>query len=99
MQLILNIPMLTNHRDEVTGRSDEARNVDPVVTGNGRTWVSGTNRFDDNHRLEVRPFRQRRKNGKSVMVQTLRRTVRPCESSKASKKLSALRHGRLCSIS
>src|SRR5207245_5196502 len=62
MQLILNIPMLTNHRDEVTGRSDEARNVDPVVTGNGRTWRSGTNRFDDNHRLEVRPLRQRRKN-------------------------------------
>src|SRR5262245_32763123 len=34
----------------------------------------------------------------SVIVQTLRRTVRPCESSKASKKFSAVRQSSWCNV-
>src|SRR5919202_5976961 len=60
MSFILNIPMLANHRDKSSGGSYEARNVDAVVTGNASARVGRTNRFDDNHRLEVRPFRQLR---------------------------------------
>src|SRR5438477_3838754 len=60
MELILNMPMLANHRDEDSGRSDEARNIDAIVTRNGSARVGRTNRFDDNHRLEVRPLRELR---------------------------------------
>ena len=49
MELIFNIPMLTNHRNEDRSRPYEARNVDAVVTSNGRTLVGSPDRFDDNH--------------------------------------------------
>src|SRR5437870_6829399 len=61
MQLILTIPMLANHRHEDRRRPYEARNVDAIIAGNGSARGGGPNRFDDNHRLESRPFRQFRK--------------------------------------
>jgi hypothetical protein len=61
MELVLNIPMLANHRDENSRRPYEARNVDAIVTGDGSARVGRPNRFDDNHCLEIWPFRQLRK--------------------------------------
>ena len=58
MELILDIPMLAYHRHEDRRRPYEARNVDAIVTGNRSARVGCPNRFDDNHRLEIRPFRQ-----------------------------------------
>ena len=61
MQLILNIPVLAYHRYEDRRRPYEARNVDAIITGNSSARVGCPNRFDDNHRLKIRPFRQFRK--------------------------------------
>jgi hypothetical protein len=41
MELILNIPMLANHRHEDRRRPDEARYVDAVVTGDGSPRIQG----------------------------------------------------------
>src|SRR5262249_14407491 len=60
MELVLNVPMLANHRYEDRRRPYEACNIDAIVTGDGSTRVSGPDRFDDNHRPEVWPFCQRR---------------------------------------
>src|SRR5437016_2369521 len=98
MKFILNIPMLANHRDEDSGRPYEARNVDAIVSGNGSARVGRTNRFDDNHRLEARPCASSGRATRSVMLQTLRCTVRPCASSKASKKCLAVRQVSWCSM-
>ena len=57
MQLILDIPMLADHRDEGRRRPDQARNIEAVVTGDRRVLVRHPNRFHDNDRLEARPFR------------------------------------------
>ena len=57
---LLNVPTLANHGDEGDGQPSEARNVDTVVTGDGSASVGRTNRFDDNHLLETRPFCQLR---------------------------------------
>ena len=65
MQLVLNVPMLTNHTDEGGGRSPQTGNVDAVVTRDRRPLMRHPNRFDDNHRVETRPFRQLRQ-GKQV---------------------------------
>jgi hypothetical protein len=61
MPLMLHIPMLAHHRHADRRRPDEARTVDAIIAGHGSARVGGPNRFDDNHRLELRPLRQLRK--------------------------------------
>ena len=61
MKFVLNVPMLAHHRDEGSGRAHQTGNVEAVVTGDGRLLVRHANRFDANHRLEIRPFPQFRK--------------------------------------
>ncbi len=60
MELILDVPMLANHRDEGGGRAADAGNVDTIITGDWCTSIGRTNSFHDNHRLQIRPFRELR---------------------------------------
>jgi len=60
MELILDIPMLANHRDKSVCRPPKAGNIEAVVTRNGRVLVRHPNRFHGNHRLKAWPFLQRR---------------------------------------
>src|SRR5262249_44020826 len=60
MELVLNIPMLANHRDEGRRRPYEACNIDAVITGNDSARIGRTNGFHDNDRLQIRPFRKLR---------------------------------------
>src|SRR5919202_2304884 len=60
MELILDVPMLANHRDEGCGRSYEARNIETIITGDWGTSIGRTTSFHDNYRLQIRPFRELR---------------------------------------
>src|SRR5262249_51053152 len=60
MERMLNVPMLTNHGDEGGSRPHQTGNIDAVVTRDRRLLMCHTNRFDDNHGLETRPWRQLR---------------------------------------
>ena len=57
MELIFNIPMLADHRNEGRSRPYQAGKVEAVVTGDRRVLVRHPNRFYDNDRLEARLFR------------------------------------------
>lgn len=63
MELILDVPMLANHRDEGCGRAADAGNIDAIVTRNGSIAVGHPNGLDDHHRVEVRPFGKCRERG------------------------------------
>ena len=60
VELLLDIPMLTNHRDEGRGGPHQTGNIEAVVTRDGGLLVSHPNRFHSNHRLQAWPFLQRR---------------------------------------
>ena len=60
MELILDMPMLANHRNEVGSRPYQASKVDMVVTRHRGLLVGHPNRFDDHHGFEVRPFGEHR---------------------------------------
>jgi hypothetical protein len=60
MELILDIPMLTNHGDEGRGRPWQTGKVEAVVTRDRRLLVGHPNGFHGNHCLEAWPFLQRR---------------------------------------
>ena len=60
MELILDVPMLANHRDEGGGRAADAGNIDTIITGDWCTSIGRTNSFHDNHRLQIRPLRELR---------------------------------------
>src|SRR5919199_533459 len=53
--------MLASHGDKGGGRPYDTRNVDAVVTGDRGPGIGSTNRFDNNRRLQIRPFRELRK--------------------------------------
>jgi len=57
MELILDIPMRADHRDEGRSRPHQAGKGEAVVTGDRRVLVRHPNRFHDNDGLEIRPFR------------------------------------------
>src|SRR5262249_32651394 len=52
--------MLAYHGDEGGGRPYETRNVDAVVTGDSGPGIGSPDRFDNNRRLQSRPFRELR---------------------------------------
>ena len=52
--------MLAYHGDEGGGRPYETRNVDAVVTSDSGPGIGSTDRFDNNRRLPIRPFRELR---------------------------------------
>jgi hypothetical protein len=52
--------MLAYHGDEGGGRPYETRNVDAVVTGDSGPGIGSPDRFDNNRRLQIRPFRELR---------------------------------------
>src|SRR5262249_8986494 len=60
MQLILDIPMLTNHGDKGGGGPYQTGQVEAVVTRDGGVLVRRPNRFHGNNRLEARPLLERR---------------------------------------
>jgi hypothetical protein len=57
MELLLDIPMLADHRDEGRSRPHQAGKGEAVVTGDRRVLVRHPNRFHDHDGLEARPFR------------------------------------------
>ena len=57
MELMLDIPMLADHRDEGRSRPYQAGQVAAVVTGDRRVLVRHPNRFHNHDRLEARPLR------------------------------------------
>jgi hypothetical protein len=60
VELILDIPMLPNHRDEGRGGPHETGEVEAIVTRDRGLLVSHPDSFHRNHRLEAWPFLQRR---------------------------------------
>jgi hypothetical protein len=52
--------MLAYHGDEGSGRPYDTRNVDAGVPGDSGPSIGSTDRFDDNRRLQIRPFRELR---------------------------------------
>src|SRR5215471_21517297 len=59
MQLMLNIPMLANHRDAGGGRAHQTGKVEAVVTRDRGLLVGRPNGFHSNHRLQAWPWLQR----------------------------------------
>jgi hypothetical protein len=53
MELILDIPMLADHRDEGRRRPHHGGKVEAVGTGDRRVLVRHPNRFHDNDGLET----------------------------------------------
>src|SRR5215831_17869548 len=60
MELILDIPMLADHRDEGGGRPPQTGNVEAIATGDRRVLGRHPHRFHGYDRLETRPFRELR---------------------------------------
>src|SRR5215471_13797870 len=54
MELILDIPMLADHRDEGGGRPHQTGNVEAIATGDRRVLVRHPNRFHGYDRLGSR---------------------------------------------
>jgi hypothetical protein len=71
-------------------RGVSARYGEAVVTRDRRVPVRHAHSFYRYHCLEPWPFLKDREGARSVMIQTRRHTVRPCESSKTSKTFSAV---------
>src|SRR5499427_10883982 len=63
MQLILDMPMLANHHGKSVSGPHQTRQVEAVVTRDGRVLVRRSNRFYGNDRLETGPFCQRWERG------------------------------------
>ena len=58
MQLVFDIPMLADHRDEGGGRPYHAGKIEVVVTRDRGLLVGYPNSFHRNHCLEAWPFLQ-----------------------------------------
>jgi len=56
MELILDIPMLTNHGDAGRGGPFQTGKVEAVVTRDRGLLVGHANGFHGNHRVETWPF-------------------------------------------
>src|SRR5215471_10100453 len=59
MQLILDMPVLANHRGKRVSGPHQTRQVEAGVTRDGRELVRRSNRFHGNDRLEAGPFGKR----------------------------------------
>src|SRR6516164_2255542 len=64
MQLMLDMPMLANHRGKRVRGPPQTRQGEAVVTRDGRVLVRRSQRFHGNARLEARPFGKRWERGK-----------------------------------